>query len=83
MYFVEEGIKRRIIECRGSSISVEFTKAHVRDEMSGLDLDTILPVIVIDDCRISPRWRRSRFILRLDDVLSCKKCREAREALLG
>jgi hypothetical protein len=74
--FESKGLRRKRIVCRGRRVDIRLREELVEDEMSGLSHRVIVPVIVIDDCTLRPRWQRSRFVFDVDSVLSCRYCAE-------
>jgi hypothetical protein len=75
MLFKAKGLREKIYACKGIDIRVSFRPIRIRDHLSDLGLRLHQPVLTIDQCKIPLVWKKSRFILGVQDVEACEKCR--------
>ncbi len=76
--FTVEGLRRVTIICIANKIDIVTEKLKIRDEMSGLSHVVEAPILLIGGCKISFRWKKSRFLLLPTDVEACPACSELR-----
>ncbi len=76
--FTVEGLRRVTIVCMATRIDVVTEKLRVQDEMSGLSHVVEAPILLIGECKIPFRWKKSRFLLIPTDVEACPACSELR-----
>jgi len=74
LIFLVKGLRDRIIACKGLEVFVRFEEMSTSDSLSGLTLRLRRPVLYIDDCRVRFMWKKSRFVLDVNEVIKCTRC---------
>ncbi|BEP16968.1 hypothetical protein PYJP_03200 [Pyrofollis japonicus] len=74
LFFKTKGLREKVYACKGVNIRVFFKQIRVRDHLSDLELRLQQPVLAIDQCKVPLAWKKSRFILSVQDVEACEKC---------
>ena len=74
--FVAKGLKDKLFICSGAGLSIEFKDITISDVLSGLNLRLRQPILCIDDCCMEFNWKKSRFVLPIERISRCAKCKQ-------